>query len=54
LAEKISRFGLSDALLKYNSKPLEKEAKSIVAVPLLAVLKRIISNSNIVRRYHAI
>jgi hypothetical protein len=31
LAEEISRIGLSDALLKYNSKPLEKEAKSIVA-----------------------
>jgi hypothetical protein len=39
LAEKISRFGLSDALLKYNSKPLEKEAKSIVAGLFLQFLK---------------
>ena len=55
LAEEISRLGLNDALLKYYSKPLEKEAKSIVAGPkLLAVLKQIISNSNIVRRYHTI
>ena len=33
LAEEISRLGLSDALLKYYNKPLEREAKSIVAGP---------------------
>ena len=33
LVEEISRLGLVDALQKYHSKPLEKEAKSIVAGP---------------------
>jgi hypothetical protein len=33
LVEEISRLGLSDSLLKYYNKPLEKEAKSIVAGP---------------------
>jgi hypothetical protein len=33
LVEEISRLGLSDSLLKYYVKPLEKEAKSIVAGP---------------------
>ena len=33
LVEEISRMGLVDALQKYNNKPLEKEAKSIVAGP---------------------
>ena len=33
LAEEVSRLGLSDSLLKYYNKPLEKEAKSIVAGP---------------------
>jgi hypothetical protein len=31
LVEEISRLGLVDALQKYHNKPLEKEAKSIVA-----------------------
>ena len=31
--EEISRIGLVDALQKYHNKPLEKEAKSIVAGP---------------------
>jgi len=34
LAEEISRIELSDALLKYNSKPLGKEAKNIEAGPI--------------------
>jgi hypothetical protein len=33
LVEEISRMGLVDALQKYYNKPLEKEAKSIVAGP---------------------
>ena len=33
LVEEISRIGLDDALQKYHNKPLEKEAKSIVAGP---------------------
>jgi hypothetical protein len=33
LVEEISRLGLVDALQKYHNKPLEKEAKSIVAGP---------------------
>jgi hypothetical protein len=33
LVEEISRLGLVDALQKYYNKPLEKEAKSIVAGP---------------------
>ncbi len=31
--EEISRIGLVDTLQKYHNKPLEKEAKSIVAGP---------------------
>jgi hypothetical protein len=31
LVDQISRLGLVDALQKYHNKPLEKEAKSIVA-----------------------
>ncbi|MGC2425982.1 MAG: hypothetical protein WA421_03025 [Nitrososphaeraceae archaeon] len=33
LVEEVSRLGLVDALQKYHNKPLEKEAKSIVAGP---------------------
>ncbi|MGB8937539.1 MAG: hypothetical protein WCC17_20810 [Candidatus Nitrosopolaris sp.] len=33
LVEEISRLELVDALQKYHNKPLEKEAKSIVAGP---------------------
>jgi hypothetical protein len=33
IVEEISRMGLVDALQKYHNKPLEKEAKSIVAGP---------------------
>ena len=33
LVEEISRLGLLDAVQKYYNKPLEKEAKSIVAGP---------------------
>jgi hypothetical protein len=33
LVEEISKLGLVDALQKYHNKPLEKEAKSIVAGP---------------------
>lgn len=33
LVEEISRLGLVDALQKYHHKPVEKEAKSIVAGP---------------------
>lgn len=33
LVEEISRLGLVDALQKHHNKPLEKEAKSIVAGP---------------------
>jgi hypothetical protein len=33
LVEEISKIGLVDALQKYYNKPLEKEAKSIVAGP---------------------
>jgi hypothetical protein len=31
--EEISRLGLVDAIQKYHNKPLEREAKSIVAGP---------------------
>ncbi|MFZ0514172.1 MAG: hypothetical protein WAM14_21380 [Candidatus Nitrosopolaris sp.] len=34
LVEEISTLGLVDALQKYHNKPLEKEAKSIVAGPI--------------------
>ena len=33
LVEEISSLGLTDALQKYHNKPLQKEAKSIVAGP---------------------
>jgi len=33
LVEEIGRVGLVDAMQKYHNKPLEKEAKSIVAGP---------------------
>ena len=33
LVEEISKIGLIDALEKYHNKPLEKEARSIVAGP---------------------
>ena len=33
LVDQISRLGLVDALQKYHNKPLEREAKSIVAGP---------------------
>src|ERR687884_1107289 len=33
LVEEISRLGLVNSLQKYHNKPLEKEAKSIVAGP---------------------
>jgi hypothetical protein len=33
IVEEVSRLGLVDALQKYHNKPLEKEAKSIVAGP---------------------
>jgi hypothetical protein len=33
LVEEISKVGLGDAMQKYHDKPLEKEAKSIVAGP---------------------
>ena len=33
LVEEISKLGLVDALQKYHNKPLEREAKSIVAGP---------------------
>jgi hypothetical protein len=33
LVEEISRVGLVEAMQKYHDKPLEKEAKSIVAGP---------------------
>ena len=33
LVDQISRLGLVDALQKYHNKPLENEAKSIVAGP---------------------
>jgi len=33
LVEEISTLGLVDALQKYHNKPLEKDAKSIVAGP---------------------
>jgi hypothetical protein len=33
LVDQISKLGLVDALQKYHNKPLEKEAKSIVAGP---------------------
>jgi hypothetical protein len=47
LVEKISSLGLVDALQKYHDKPLQKEAKSIVAGPsFLTVFEQIIPNSN--------
>jgi hypothetical protein len=33
MVEEISRLGLVDALQNYHNKPLEKDAKSIVAGP---------------------
>ena len=33
LVEEISRLGIAEAMQKYHNKPLEKEAKSIVAGP---------------------
>jgi hypothetical protein len=33
LVEEISRLGLVDSIQKYHNKPLEREAKSIVAGP---------------------
>ena len=33
LVEEISKLGLADALQEYHNKPLEREAKSIVAGP---------------------
>jgi hypothetical protein len=33
LVDQISRLGLVDAMQKYHNKPIEKEAKSIVAGP---------------------
>jgi hypothetical protein len=33
LVDQVSRLGLVDALQKYHNKPLEREAKSIVAGP---------------------
>ena len=33
LVEEISKLGLVDALQEYHNKPLEREAKSIVAGP---------------------
>jgi hypothetical protein len=33
LVEEISRLGIAEAMQKYHDKPLEKEAKSIVAGP---------------------
>jgi hypothetical protein len=33
LVDQISRLGLVDALQKYHNKPLEREAKNIVAGP---------------------
>jgi hypothetical protein len=51
LVEEISRLGLVDALQKYH-KPLEKEAKSIVAGPsFLQYLNRL---PNISWRYNTI
>ena len=48
LVEEISRLGLVDALQKYHNKPLEKEAKSIVAGPKFSQrTKQIISNPTI-------
>ena len=52
LVEEISRLGLVDALQKYHNKPLEKEAKSIVAGP--SFLEQIISNPNISWGYNTI
>jgi hypothetical protein len=52
LVEEISRLGLVDALQKYHNKPLEKEAKSIVAGPsFLQYLNRL---PNISWRYNTI
>jgi hypothetical protein len=33
LVEEISKLGIADAMQKYHNKPLEKEARSIVAGP---------------------
>jgi len=47
LVEEINRLGLVDALQKYYNKPLEKEAKSIVAGPsFLQYLNKLFQNSN--------
>jgi len=47
LVEEISSLGLVDALQKYHNKPLQMEAKSIVAGPsFLQFLNKIIPNSN--------
>ena len=55
LVEEISTLGLVDALQKYHNKPLEMEAKSIVAGPsFLQYLNKFISNPNISWRYHTI
>ena len=55
LVEEISRLGLVDAMQKYHNKPLEREAKSIVAGRNFpTILKQVISNSIINRRYHTI
>jgi len=44
LVDQISRLGLVDALQKYHNKPLEKEAKSIVAGPsFLQYFEQVIS-----------
>jgi len=53
LVEELSNLGLTDTLQKYYNKPLQKEAKSIVAGPsFLQFLNKIISNSNYNWRYH--
>ena len=50
LVEEISRLGLVDAMQKYHNKPLEKEAKSIVAGPsFLQVLQIQISAGDIIQ-----
>ena len=54
LVEEVSRLGLVDALQKYHNKPLEKEAKSIVAGPSFLQYLQIISNPNISWRHHTI
>ena len=55
LVEEISKLGLVDALQEYHKKPLDREAKSIVAGPsFLQDSKQIVSNSNISWRHHPI